>query len=238
MNLKENSKVKIAVCIVLLCSIFFLISAYVCQNVEDSNNGKINTQHKNYLENPKISSCSNDASLPLQIRYVSEENIENYSITSSNENVLIDETTINISTYDGYKIYTFNLFLIVPEGEIEFDLKFDIENSEYYVKSIKNMNFNIPTEKSEKEFIFYSPFIEKDKKQEFRNDIKFKQVDLTGISFHILGEKILDSKLNDNNSVTIISENNTPSIVGYYYIQNKKKVCMFNAYHTEYLENK
>lgn len=136
------------------------------------------------------------------------------------------------------KINTFDLSLTVPIGEIEFGLDFKINGKDYHINKIKNQNFNEPKEKSGKSFIMYSPFVEFEEKQQFRNDVEFTDIDITGAEFTVIGEKILEIDILNKNSVIIISENDKPAIVGYYYRKNNKTICMFNSYHTEFLEEK
>jgi hypothetical protein len=192
-----------------------------------------------YMENPIIQSCSNDANLKLNLRFLTNEiPLESYSVISSNKDVIPKiEDISELKRDDGNTIFTFFLNIIVPEGISKFDLKFEINGKDYSVKDIENNNFNVPNEKSSKEFVVYSPYVNKGEIQEFNNSIIFKEKDITGADFGILGEKVLEKKILNKNTIELISENNKPAIVGYYYEKNNQKVCIANAYHTEYLEN-
>lgn len=192
-----------------------------------------------YMENPTIQSCSNDENLLLNLRFLtSEYPLESYSVYSSNKNIVPKiEDISEFKKNNGNKVFTFHLNIKVPKGVSQFDLTFNINDKEYFVKNIENNNFNIPDEKSSKEFVIYSPYVNDGDIQEFNNNIVFKGKDITGANFGILGEEILEKNLINKNSVELISQNNKPAIVGYFYEKNNQKVCIANSYHTEYLEN-
>ena len=147
-----------------------------------------------YMENPTIQSCSNDENLLLNLRFLtSEYPLESYSVYSSNKNIVPKiEDISEFKKNDGNKVFTFHLNIKVPKGVSQFDLTFNINDKEYFVKNIENNNFNIPDEKSSKEFVIYSPYVNDGDIQEFNNNIVFKGKDITGANFGILGEEILE----------------------------------------------
>lgn len=214
--------------------------------INDKNNKKeLEESYDNdnlYMETPKVSTCTSDSNLELQIRFFS--NSANKKITSSN--VVSSVPEIEVSEFkvvefinkDTSKVFTFNVSIKVPKGKSEFDLDFTVDDEKYTVKNIENLNFETPEERSEKMFGIHSPYISKGEKQEFLNEITFYTKDITNAEFFLLGEEISNIEIKDKNNVHIRSFNDEPSIVGYYYVKDAKSVCIANSYHTEALTNK
>lgn len=192
----------------------------------------------NYMETPHIQSCTNDENLELNLRFLTYENdLGSYFVTSSNQDIAPKIKSVSeVTKSDGSKLFTFSLAIKVPSGVSKFDLNFQINGNNYSVKNIENMNFNVPIETRSKEFVVYSPYVSDGEMQEFNNQITFNGVDFTDANFTIFGETILEKNILNKNKVEIISENNKPAIVGYYYEKDNQKVCIANSYHTEYLD--
>lgn len=189
-----------------------------------------------YLEQAAVHTCSNDEDLELQLRFVSDTDMETYSVSSSDE--AIETEIIDVTTMEGNGkyLYTFILNLTMPKGSSAFSLIFDINQQEYTLKNIQHENFNAPESMSGKSFVIYSPYVENGANQQFQNDITLHDAALSSdAQFGIFGEDLLNASVIGNKAI-LTSQNNEPAIVGYYYVQDGQKVCIANSYHTEYLE--
>lgn len=197
---------------------------------------------KLYMETPKVSTCTSDSNLELQIRFFSnsaKKEITSSNVVSSSPDVEVSKfKLVELNNEDTSKVFTFEVSIKVPKGKSKFDLDFTVDNEKYTLKDIENINFETPEERSEKMFGIHSPYVSKGEKQEFLNEITFYTKDITNAEFFLLGEEVTNIEIKDDKNVHIRSLNDKPSIVGYYYIKDSMSVCIANSYHTEELTNK
>lgn len=194
-----------------------------------------------YLEQPTITTCSNNENLNLQIRFLCNDKnykVSNYEVKASLEDISVEVLNINyIENDDESIVIVYILDLTMPAGETVFDLNFKIDDIEYDVKDITHINYDNNFSFGGVEYVFNSIYIrEEGEVQEYINDIKFDNFDVTEAEFFILGEDIEYVNKVGRNQVSIISTNDKSAIVGYACISNGNTYCIGNSYHTEILE--
>lgn len=221
----------------LLLTFIVLINCFACtqRNENDDETRKL------YLEQPTITTCSNNENLNLQIRFLCNDKnytVSNYEIQSSMKYILIDTLAVHyFENEDGSLVVIFHLNLIMPVGKTNFDLHFNIDNETYTLKNITHTNFNNDFNFDSLEFVFNSIYTEEEgQPQEYTNNIVFNNFDVTNAEFNILGEEVKSIDKIGKNQVCIISTNNKSAVVGYYCIIDGNMYSIGNAYHTEYLD--
>lgn len=195
---------------------------------------------KLYLEQPVITTCSNNANFNLQVRFLCNDQdykITNYEVSTSHNEIPIDVLNINyIENSDTSLVIVYILNLTMPAGETTFDLNFKIDDTEYSIKDITHINYDNNFSFGGLEYVFNSIYTqESGKKQKYVNDIIFDNFDVTDTEFFILGENIESINQIGDNQVTIVSTNDKSAVVGYACTKNGNTYCIGNSYHTEIL---
>ena len=156
----------------LILTFIVLINCFACtqRNENDDETRKL------YLEQPTITTCSNNENLNLQIRFLCNDKnytVSNYEIQSSMKDILIDTLAVHyFENEDGSLVVIFNLNLIMPVGKTNFDLHFNIDNETYTLKNITHTNFNNDFNFDSLEFVFNSIYTEEEgQPQEYTNNI-------------------------------------------------------------------
>lgn len=234
---KKNLLVLVGFLLISYLSVYFFLNP---KSNFINNKNEPQKHFEPYLETPAINTCTNTNSLLLELAYASnEDHVGSFNIGASNEKVTLENTNVrSIKSDNGSFVHYLTITLNVPSGEVQFDLNITINDKEHVIKDITNHNFDtkdiVPQSIIAKSNIHE---ISDSSPTTFVTEVTLDGKDVNEIEFGILSENIKEIEKIDRHSVNIVTETSTPTITGYYIVENNQKACINNVYHIYDLSN-